>query len=157
MKGRSRQADGLVQAMSAALTFAVLTAVVMVAAPLSLEAPFVGILITGSDSAWAIGGSFVVALLLFGALARGIVRAAIGRWPARERSLRVGVLAVPVVALGCLLVPDTVDEHVATMATVSLPAVFAVAVGAAAAWIGRSRAQRSPSSAPSSLSNDPER
>lgn len=153
----SRKGSIMGRAGVTALTFTALAIVAMIAAPLSLEAPYLGILVTGSDSAGAVFGSFAVALLLFGALAHAIVRAAINRWPGRERSVRIGVLAVPVVVLGLLSVPETVNEHLAAMATISLPAVFAVAMGAATAWIGRPRPQRSPSSVPSPLSNEPAR
>lgn len=140
-----------------AITFGALAVIVLIVAPLSLEAPFLGIALTGSDSVWTIGGAYVGVLALAGALAHGILRLAVGRWPEREPSLRLGVAIAPVVAIACLLVPESVNEYARLFATLTLPAALAVTIGAGTAWIVFRRPQRSASSMPSPLSNDPER
>lgn len=139
------------------ITFGVLAIIVLIVAPLSLEAPFLGVALTGSDSVWTIGGAYATVLVLAGALAHGILRLAVTRWPDREPSLRLGVAIAPLVALVCLLVPESVNEYARLFATLTLPAALAVSIGAATAWVGLRTPQRSASSMPSPLSNDPER
>lgn len=131
-----RDGGASVRAGVAVLTFAVMAVLVLVAAPLSLVAPYAGMYFAGLESPWVAVGSGVTALLLFAVCARTIILAAIVRWPDCEKSFRIGVLAVPAVALAGVIVALTVDWPPGAIAFVALPAAFAVSIGAAAAWIG---------------------